>query len=289
MREDEDQFRHYMPVLRRIIILLAVLTAIPVVMWTITAFVRTYVGRPEPPTFRSMTAATANTTIVQTAAPAADSAPASAPPTAVASNSSPPAADNGSASPPAAAETNATPPPDVDTSTANNASPAGTDANAAPPAVSGDAAPPADSGNSSTNPAAAGPANSGTAEGTPPAATTNTAMGFAAPPPAATDNTMQLAAQPPAATDWPAPPPAADASAPADPIVGPVPLPPRRPSNIVLAQGGVIPLPMPRPDAVGPSETPPPATPIDWLRNVFHAPATASDNSAPAADTDNAH
>ena len=44
MREDDEEFRHYVPLLRRIIILVAVITAVPVVLWTITAFVRTYVG-----------------------------------------------------------------------------------------------------------------------------------------------------------------------------------------------------------------------------------------------------
>jgi hypothetical protein len=52
MREDEDQFRHYVPLLRRIVILVAVIAAIPVVLWTITAFVHTYVGPPKVPTFR---------------------------------------------------------------------------------------------------------------------------------------------------------------------------------------------------------------------------------------------
>ena len=36
MGEDED-FGHYVPLFRRIIILVAVITAIPVVLWTITA------------------------------------------------------------------------------------------------------------------------------------------------------------------------------------------------------------------------------------------------------------
>ena len=58
MREDED-IRQYMPVLRRFIILVAVITAIPVVMWTITAMVRTYVGPPKLPTFRPLAAAPA--------------------------------------------------------------------------------------------------------------------------------------------------------------------------------------------------------------------------------------
>ena len=40
MREydDDDNIKHYAPVLRRIIILVAVITAVPVMLWTITAF-----------------------------------------------------------------------------------------------------------------------------------------------------------------------------------------------------------------------------------------------------------
>ena len=40
MREDNDHFRHYVPLLRRIIIVVAVLAAIPVILWTITVFMR---------------------------------------------------------------------------------------------------------------------------------------------------------------------------------------------------------------------------------------------------------
>jgi len=46
----------YTPVLQRIIILVAVIIAVPVVLWTITSFVRTYVGPPQVPTFQRMTA-----------------------------------------------------------------------------------------------------------------------------------------------------------------------------------------------------------------------------------------
>lgn len=53
MRDDED-IGHYLPLLRRIIILVAVITAIPVVLWTITAFVRAYVGPPKMPTFHQL-------------------------------------------------------------------------------------------------------------------------------------------------------------------------------------------------------------------------------------------
>ena len=53
MRED-DEFRHFVPLLRRIIILVAVIIAVPVILWTITAFVRTYVGPPHIPTFHQL-------------------------------------------------------------------------------------------------------------------------------------------------------------------------------------------------------------------------------------------
>lgn len=56
MRDDDD-IRLYMPVLQRIIILVAVIIAVPVVMWTITALVRTYVGPPQLPTFQRVTEA----------------------------------------------------------------------------------------------------------------------------------------------------------------------------------------------------------------------------------------
>jgi hypothetical protein len=72
MREDDD-IRQYMPVLRRLIILVAVIVAIPVAMWTITAMVRTYVGPPKLPTFRPMAAAPAAVGPNEAAAaPAAD-------------------------------------------------------------------------------------------------------------------------------------------------------------------------------------------------------------------------
>src|SRR5262245_10614945 len=57
MREyDEDDYntRSYAPVLRRVIILVAVIIAVPVMMWTATNFIRSYVG-PKTPTFRHLT------------------------------------------------------------------------------------------------------------------------------------------------------------------------------------------------------------------------------------------
>jgi len=56
MRENEERTGHLAPLLRRIIILVAVLIAAPAIMWTITAFVRAYVAPPKIPTFSQITA-----------------------------------------------------------------------------------------------------------------------------------------------------------------------------------------------------------------------------------------
>ncbi|MGB8632549.1 MAG: hypothetical protein WCD69_24770, partial [Xanthobacteraceae bacterium] len=57
MREydDDDNIRLYAPVLQRVIILAAVVIAVPVMMWTITTFIRSYVARPQLPTFQRLT------------------------------------------------------------------------------------------------------------------------------------------------------------------------------------------------------------------------------------------
>jgi len=52
MREYDDHIRLYTPVMQRVIILVAVIVAVPVVLWTITAFVRGYVAPPRAPTFQ---------------------------------------------------------------------------------------------------------------------------------------------------------------------------------------------------------------------------------------------
>jgi hypothetical protein len=71
MREydDDSNIQHYAPVLRRIIILVAVITAVPVMLWTITAFMHTYIAQPTIPAPRPLAAATA-----APAGPAADTA-----------------------------------------------------------------------------------------------------------------------------------------------------------------------------------------------------------------------
>ena len=75
MREyDDDNIQHYAPVLRRIIILVAVITAVPVMLWTITAFMHTYIAQPTIPSPQTLAAATATPV-----SPVADTATANAP------------------------------------------------------------------------------------------------------------------------------------------------------------------------------------------------------------------
>jgi hypothetical protein len=71
MREydDDNNIQHYAPVLRRIIILVAVITAVPVMLWTITAFMHTYIAQPTISAPRPLATATATP-----ASPAADTA-----------------------------------------------------------------------------------------------------------------------------------------------------------------------------------------------------------------------
>ncbi len=72
MREyDDDNISHYAPVLRRIIILVAVITAVPVMLWTITAFMHTYIAQPTIPSPQPLAAATVT---AAPANPAADTA-----------------------------------------------------------------------------------------------------------------------------------------------------------------------------------------------------------------------
>jgi hypothetical protein len=76
MREydDDSNIQHYAPVLRRIIILVAVITAVPVMLWTITAFMHTYIAQPTISAPRPLATATAAPT-----SPAVDTANSPAP------------------------------------------------------------------------------------------------------------------------------------------------------------------------------------------------------------------
>jgi hypothetical protein len=52
----DDHIRLYTPVLQRVIILIAVIIAVPVLMWTVTTFVRSYVARPKVPVLQHVAA-----------------------------------------------------------------------------------------------------------------------------------------------------------------------------------------------------------------------------------------
>jgi hypothetical protein len=76
MRYDDDNSQTFGPVLRRIAILAVIITAVPVMLWSITAFMRTYVAQPVIPSPRPL-ALVANPNTAS--APSADnSAPAQA-------------------------------------------------------------------------------------------------------------------------------------------------------------------------------------------------------------------
>jgi hypothetical protein len=234
MREDDDEFGHYVPVLRRIIILVAVITAVPVMLWTITAFVRAYVSPAKIPTFH------------QLASTASINAPTSAEVQSTASERPP------------AAPMPATPaaPPPVLMATAGAPSNFGADAAAA---AKGDRTV---EGN---NPAdAATPVKIASAPPIVPAASNAAATSTLAPPVVArvaTDSAGPILAAttvaPPEAEQSPAALPAAT------PLSGSIPLPRHRPSvadaasapptgaATRMAAAGPIPMPRPRPDAAG--------------------------------------
>jgi hypothetical protein len=223
MREydDDSNIQHYAPVVRRIIILVAVITAVPVMLWTITAFMHTYIAQPTIPAPRPLAAATA---AAAPTSPATDAATTNPPTLAAAPSQPPPAATDAKATDDGrsdrirdSAGNNAA--PNVQVASTAALSPAPSAAPAAPTAVTVQAAP--------------APASSV----------------FPNPPfipqqrPAASDSTND-----------------ADALPPPDPITGPVPLPRHRPSVLALADTA-IPLPRARPGTAPEPATPTPDAP----------------------------
>lgn len=235
MREyDDDNIQHYAPVLRRIIILVAVITAVPVMLWTITAFMRTYIAQPAIPAARPLAAATAS------AVPA-----------------SPAAADTVTANPPAAA---ATPP---------QPAPAVTDTRATDDAKGNRMRDSAGNTAALNVQVAAVQPTPSDAPAAPPAPAAVTAQAAPAPAPSVFPNPPFVA--PPRST--PAAPDStndADALPPPDPIAGPVPLPRHRPSVIALVDTD-IPLPRARPsDAPEPASTTPDTPPSGYDPGIGH-------------------
>ncbi|MGA2312489.1 MAG: hypothetical protein ABSF87_09010 [Xanthobacteraceae bacterium] len=240
MREDSDHFRHYVPLLRRIVIVVAVLAAIPVILWTITIFMRSYVGPPKLPTFRQL-AASATVPLPRNASASLDSATQPLPP----SEQSRLSAASSAAVPAGATPTDAP------------------DAAAAPKGpLLGDRAP---IGAANTPTGALRTAATSIIPADPKATEMPAA---AAPADGAAPSTGALAAQQPAAASDPP----ADAVPAAEPLSGPIPLPPRRPHLVAMAQmtPATVPMPRPRPDAAGPAASDSTtARPFDWLQNMF--------------------
>jgi len=283
----DEEFGHFLPVLRRIIILVAVITAIPVVLWTITAFVRTYVSPPKIPTYHQL-AATASVNApsnpgakedANTAPQAAAEEAKSSPPLSVtveARTTPPDARDGGTAPkgpflgdrPPDSAAQAASPttanPPAANTPTVNATAVGG-------PAVSTPKMPDTASATS--------PATSAADAGMPPAP----AAADSAPTSTAAAAQQQTAIVTAAATAAAEPP--ADTAPPipaAEPLSGRVPLPRPRPHIIAsvepaaaettrMAAAGPIPMPRPRPEAAGPGAAADDSSggPLGFIQNLF--------------------
>jgi hypothetical protein len=282
MREGEERAGRFVPVLQRIIILLAVLIAVPVTLWMVTGYIRAYVGPPKIPTARQMSAiAPANPP------PAADTA------TGV-GNQSQQAVEPTKSAMEARATVSDVPSVPVVMPAANDPSRSNllADSHRSAPAIS-------------TVTASADPSVTGTVQAQPAG---NSATDAPHPPPAgisASGPQTEVAATPPTTVSPQAktaellpPPSSAPASATASaetpnlpvapqstaapistpeaipaatPLAGPIPLPRRRPRAFALADGA-IPVPRPRPANAEPpsaSETST-AGPLDWLQNVFH-------------------
>jgi hypothetical protein len=242
---DDENIRLYTPVFQRVIILAAVIIAVPVLMWTITTFVRSYVARPKLPALEH---------VASTNMPARITANSPAPP-----GSAPSAADQSAPQP-------------VGGSSASNAlaSPAPDTANG-PPAASlrttlAQTPSPAIAAPAATATSDASTANPGTASvgsvPRPPQVARSADNAASTSAPSSSDRGIAWpnpnTTSPPdfAATRLPPPPPppppartaAAEVLPPDEPIRGPVPLPRQRPDIFAVAAAAAAsgPVPMPR-------------------------------------------
>jgi len=265
---DDESIRLYTPILQRMMILAAVIIAVPVIMWTITTFVRSYVERPKVPLLEHAASITTPARVPLIAAPPNPTP--SAPDQSATSRDKATASDATNATAEiekapanlaAAPDSNLPPAAATDLSTASlQAAPmqAPSPASPAPAAAAGDTsmANPAEAPAVSTPkpPQSPWPTHSATLSRT----ASSPDRGIAWPNPNAT-SAPDLAALRSALP--PPPPTAGTANAedlPAqDPIRGPVPLPRHRPSIFAMsaimaaatAAGGPVPLPRARPGA----------------------------------------
>lgn len=231
MRED-DEIQHFAPLLRRIIVVVAVMTAVPVMLWTATAFMHRYVMPPQMPWTRSTasaqaTTAAANPNPAQPAPPVVEASAATADTRGVdisAKTDRPPDGSGTAAAVATPAKSNVSAP-----SQGNNAA-----LTAAPPTVATadvtGSVPPAPA----ASPAAIAPYTTADASTAMPDAAPGSAANSAVP---AQPAAAQAASSDDAANGLPAP----------DPLAGPVPLPRHRPSEFALAETGPVPLPRVRP------------------------------------------
>jgi hypothetical protein len=270
MREHDDYYndeniRLYTPVLQRVVILAAVIIAVPVMMWTITTFVRGYVARPKVPALEHV--ASAN---LPARMPAISSSPPSPAPS-PADQSAPRRADGASASDAAslAADTrngprNLASAPDAGASPPTANGPSGVSLRTAPTPTSAitTATTTGDISTGSTLPAP--PAPRSTARSNDNAAATgapsSSDRGLAWPNPNTT-NPPDFAAPRLPPLPAPAPPAARTAAAEVlaadEPIRGAIPMPRQRPGTFTVAAAaasGPVPLPRARP-AAAPAET----------------------------------
>jgi hypothetical protein len=237
MGDDDESGLLFTPILKRIFILMAFIAVVPVALWGITTFVRSYVEQPKPPMFRRIAV--------------------------TAESPAPKIADRDSA-----AAIQATPPEQEAQASPDVRGPSD-ETQARPPAMSRSlTARLSDSGGGS--PLAASLPQ-------PVAAPTTLAVSAAGAAPApsvavaeSSGNSMQPGMAPaPEMTTGTTTPVADDATLAPDPINGPVPLPRQRPHSFAVAQLGLIPIPRPRPDAAAPAAASAPENPFGWMRNIF--------------------
>jgi hypothetical protein len=232
MREydDDSNIQHYAPVLRRIIILVAVITAVPVMLWTITAFMHTYIAQPTIPSPQPLAAQ------IATAAPVN------------------PAADTATANPPAA------------TAAASQLAPAVTD-DARGDRMRDSAG---TTGAVNVQVAALAPTPSAASAAPPASAAVTVQAAPAAPAPSVFPNPPSVAPQATPAAPDSANDAAADTLPPPDPITGPVPLPRHRPSVLALADTSIpLPRARPS-DAPEPASPTPDAPPSGYDPGIGH-------------------
>jgi hypothetical protein len=275
MREYDENIRLYTPILQRVIILVAVIIAVPVVLWTITSFVRSYVAPPQIPTFRPLAGSTIpesrgpapqSSSAVQFAAQTGNGATASdartmfpdikkpgSPPTAPSASVTTPAISGmtASAGPPQPLQTaSAIVDPTAWVNSAPKASPPSPSV-AAPPNLALASATPLQAATAPPNPATIAPID----------------PSLDAQPASIGAPSEQMAASDAAAGDLPA----------GKPLKGRIPLPTRRPvtagstamaAHVALAAGGV-PLPRARP-AAAPEPAPVVDTPAAYDPSQIH-------------------